>query len=110
MSKEEYYNKIKRFVYKRFNELEVVERDNGNFLYLRYKNKGYAEILIKKISGLVLYTKRLRDKINKIVPLEEIDFEILLSRWVEDTFQMKVNHTSELTEWRALFALKIPLK
>jgi len=37
MSKEKYYNKIKRFIYKRFNELELIERNNGEYLYLRYK-------------------------------------------------------------------------
>ena len=109
MSKEEYYSKIKRFVYKRFNELEVVERDNGNFLYLRYKNKGYAEILIKKISGEVYYDYEFKDKFFKIINLEKVDFEILLGRWVEDTFQMKVNHTGRLP-YIADIRLKIPLK
>jgi hypothetical protein len=93
MSKEEYYSKIKRFVYKRFNELEVIDRNNGNFLYLGYKNKGYAEIVIDKNSGLVYYYTGFKDKINKMVPLKMRDFEILLDRWVEDTFKIKVINT-----------------
>ena len=93
MSKEEYYSKIKKIVYRKFDELEVVERNKRNDLYLRYKNKGYAEILIKKISGEVYYDYEFKDKFFKIINLEKVDFEILLGRWVEDTFQMKVNHT-----------------
>ena len=93
MSKEEYYSKIKRFVYKRFNELEVFESTDGKKILLHYKNKGYAEILIKKISGEVYYNYEFKDKFFKIIKLEKVDFEILLGRWVEDTFQMKVSHT-----------------
>ena len=93
MSKEKYYNKIKRFVYRKFEDLEVAERNDGNDLYLHYKNKQYGEILIKKISGEVYYDYEFKDKFFKIINLEKVDFEILLGRWVEDTFQMKVNHT-----------------
>jgi hypothetical protein len=96
MSKEEYYSKIKKLIYRKFDELEVVERNDGNTLYLRYKNKGYAEILIKKISGEVYYNYEFRIKFFKIIHLEMVDFEFLLKRWVEDTFQMKVRHSKSL--------------
>jgi len=109
MSKEKYYNKIKRFVYRKFEDLEVAERNDGNDLYLHYKNKQYGEILIKKISGEVYYNYEFNDKFFKIINLEKVDFEILLGRWVEDTFQMKVNHTGRLP-YIADIRLKIPLK
>ena len=109
MSKKEYYSKIKRFVYRRFDELEVVERDNGNILCFGYKNKGYAEIVIYKNSGRVFYSKRFRDKINKIFRFEEIDFKIFLKKWVEDKFKIKVTGV-----WRSKFlsmaALNMPPK
>jgi len=44
MSKEEYYSKIKKIIYRKFDELEVVKRNRGNNLYLRYKNEEYAQI------------------------------------------------------------------
>ena len=93
MSKEEYYSKIKRFVYNRFNKLEVIERNDGNTLYLRYDNEQYAKIGIDKKLGWVLYSNRFRNNINKIFQLEEIDFEIFLKKWIEDTFQIKVINT-----------------
>ncbi len=89
MSKEEYYSKIKRFVYKRFNELEVVERDNGDILYFRYANEEYAQIRINKKSDFVYYSYTLSDKICKIFQLEKRDFEIILRAWIEDTFKIK---------------------
>ena len=97
MSKEQYYNKIKRFVYNRFNELEVIERDNGNILYFRYDNEEYAQIRINKKLGWISYSDRFRDKICKLIRLKKVDFEILLSKWVEDTFQMKVK-TIDVTD------------
>ncbi len=97
MSKEKYYNKIKRFIYQRFNELELIERNNGEYLYLRYKNEEYAQIKINKKSGRVLYYFRFRNKICKTISLEKTDFEILLSKWVEDTFQIKMISTAVRT-------------
>ena len=93
MSKEEYYSKIKRFVYRKFDELEVAKRNDGDDIYLHYKNNRYAEILIKKKSGEVYYYYEFSEKICKVIRLKKVDFEILLSKWVEDTFQIKVNHT-----------------
>ena len=109
MSKEEYYSKIKRFVYKRFNELKVAKRNDGDDIYLHYKNKRYAEILIKKISGEVYYDYEFKDKICKLIRLKKADFEIILKRWVEDAFQMKVSHNYfPALLWRE--SLKIPFK
>ncbi len=109
MSKEKYYNKIKRFIYKRFNELELIERNNGEYLYLRYKNEEYAQIKINKKSGRVLYYFRFRNKICKTISLEKTDFEILLSKWVEDTFQMKVKTIASEYPFASKL-LKIPTK
>ena len=92
MSKEEYYSKIKRFIYKRFNELEVFESTDGKKILLHYKNNDYANILIKKKSGEVYYNYEFRDKICKLIRLKNVDFEILLKGWIENTFQMQVNH------------------
>jgi len=100
MSKEQYYNKIKIFIYRKFEELEVVERDKGNVLYIRYNNEIYAQILIEKKSGKVYYSYRLSKKMYKIIPLETTDFEILLKRWVEDTFKIKViNIKMRFSRW-----------
>jgi hypothetical protein len=89
MSKEEYYSKIKKIIYRKFDELEVVKRNRGNNLYLRYKNEEYAQIRINKKSDFVYYSYTLSDKICKIFQLEKRDFEIILRAWIEDTFKIK---------------------
>ena len=109
MSKELYYNKIKVFIYRKFEELEVVERNNGNYLYLRYKNNKYAEIAIKKTSCNVYYNHKFRDKICMTISLEKTDFEILLGKWIDDTFQMKVNNIWQEAVLQRT-GLKIPFK
>ena len=110
MSKEEYYSKIKRYIYRKFKELEVVERDNGNVLYIRYNNEIYAQILIEKKSGKVYYSYRLSKKMYKIIPLETTDFELFLSKWIENTFQVKVKQILHGKKTRSRAWLKIPLK
>ena len=102
MSKEEYYSKIKRFVYRKFDELEVTERNDYDTLVLH--NEDYYEILIEKKSGFVYYSYRLSNKIYKTIRLEETDFEILLKSWVEETFQVKVKHIYDVIYLARLFS------
>lgn len=96
MSKEKYYDKIKRLVYRKFNELEVIDSSHGNDLYIRYKNDDYAQVLIAKTNGYVFYYYEFKDKICNMIQLEERDFKILLERWVQDTFQIKVELTVKI--------------
>ena len=90
MSKEEYYIKIKRFVYRKLDEMEVFKVNNGVDLSLRYKNSEFGQIYIDNESNWVVYKKKFGEKFTKIIGLEKRDFEILLKSWVEETFQMKV--------------------
>ena len=51
------YNRIKQWVFKKFDALEVTERINEHMLYLHYKGNEYsAEMLIGKSQGSVYYT------------------------------------------------------
>lgn len=92
MCKYKFYNAIKKTMYRKFNELDVVERNDGDDLYLHYKDEEYAQILIEKKSGHIYYFYGLSAKFFKIIRIGMTDFEVLLSTWVEDTFQTKVNH------------------
>ena len=111
MSKEEYYSKIKKFVYRRFDELEVFESNDRDILYLCYKNGDSAQIKINKNSLKVYYSYRLSNKIYKTISLKETDFEILLKRWVEETFKIKVINTISISSQENIARLlKIPFK
>ena len=110
MSKEEYYTKIKRHVYRKFDELEVSKRNDGNDIFLHYNNDEYAKILIQKNSGYVYYYSGFRNKIINPITLKIVDFEILLKQWVEDTFKMKVIDTYSCGNYIGPDMLKIPPK
>lgn len=110
MDNEQYYNRIKRFVYGKFDELEVIELSEGNDLYLRYKDQEHAEIRIIKKVGIVYYSYKFSDKLKKYIRLERSDFVILLKRWVEETFQIKVYKTSEWSPLNDILQLKTPFK
>ena len=110
MSKEEYYNSIKNWVYNKFDDLEVIEFSEGNDLYLRYKNQEHAEIRIIKKVGIVYYSYKFSDKLRKYIRLERADFEILLKRWVKETFQIEVYKTSEWSPLNDILRLEIPFK
>ena len=48
MDKEKFYNKIKIWIYRKFDELEVSESSDGQIICLRYKDNAYIEISIEK--------------------------------------------------------------
>ena len=95
MNKEKFYTGIKNTMYRKFNELEEIEHNDDNYVYLRYKNDDYYQILIDKKMGEVYYYIGFRNNILKLISMEKLDFEVLLSRWVKDTFKMKVNDIDE---------------
>ena len=86
--KEEYYNKIKRVIYKRFDALDV--EDLEHTLYLRKKGTKFTEITIYKNLGSVYYSFGLYNKIFIYTNLYQDDFEILLKMWLDDKFKIKV--------------------
>ena len=93
MSKEEYYSKIKRFVYRKFEELKVRKRNDGNDIYLNYNDAKYDQIIVNKNSGYVYYYSEYKNKICYMIGVNQVDFEILLKYWIEDTFKMEVKDT-----------------
>lgn len=99
MNKDKFYVVIKNTIHRKFNELEVVERNETHDLYLHYNNKEYAEIKVEKKSGKIFYHYKFRDKLIKLIPMEHEDFEILLMRWIEDNFQIKVNNARQSYEY-----------
>ena len=110
MNKEKLYGGIKNTLYRRFDKLKVVERNSGAELYLRYNQDKHAEIVIKKRSCNVYYYYGFKSKLNKLLPIEDGDFEILLIRWIEEKFKMKVHDTIPRLLSHEDRILKIPIK
>jgi len=110
MNKEKLYGGIKKTMYRKFNKLEMVERNDGDTLYLGYKNDEYAEIVIDKKSGEVYYHFEYKNKICNMIGVNQVDFEVLLGRWIEDTFKIKVEHIGIDYYRRSCPELKIRIK
>ena len=109
MNKEKFYTGIKNTMYRKFNELNVVISNDGNYIYLKYKNDGYAQVVIYKELGYVYCYSGIIEKFFKLFPMTRADFEVLLSRWVKDTFKVKIKNFS--IAWRKSSPLlKIPLE
>ena len=105
MKNESYYNKIKRFFYKKFDRLEVI--DIEYIVQIYYKNEEYAEIIIKKDSGSVYYSYSFSNKTRKYFYLTTIDFENILKMWVEDKFKIKVNRVEGCWSFHTNSAFRI---
>ena len=103
MDKEKYYNKIKKWIYEKFNELNIYESYNGSTIYLHYKNDDQVQIKIRKNSGIVQYYNGFMAKIVKPISLNPNDFEILLGRWIEEKFKTDVIHIRSIGVVRVLF-------
>lgn len=110
MDNEKLYDVIKNTLYGKFNELEEIEHNDDNYVYLRYKNDDYSQILIDKKMGEVYYYSGFRNNILKLIPMEKLEFETLLSRWIKDTFQIKVNDILGFLRAGHARRLEIPFK
>ena len=95
MNKEKYYNKIKAYVYRQFDKLKIKKsKFHNSTIYLYYEKNIQYQIRIEKYTGEVRYDYNLEDNINKIIPIARIDFQILLAKWINDKFQIKVSSIS----------------
>lgn len=93
MDRETFYIAIKKTIYRKFNELEVVERNDGDVLHFRYKDEEYPQIRVEKKPHELYYYEKFRNKITKLIPMSDREFEIILNKWAEDKFKMKFNDT-----------------
>ena len=93
MNNKQLYNGIKRWIYRKLNQLEVTERNDGKMLFLRQGS--YIQIIIIKDAGEVICMSPLYDKIHKLTPLKEIDVKIFVKMWVEETFNIEVKHIDQ---------------
>ena len=88
MKNENYYNKIKRLIYKRFDALDV--EDLGHKQCLFNKESRRIEISIFKQPGEVYYRNKFSEKICKYFSVDRVDFEIFLKMWIKDKFKIKI--------------------
>ena len=89
MAKEEYYNKIKNWLSNKLDNLRIIETSDG-IIYLYKKNDDFPQFRIHKSSGLVCYYVGFANDLIKKIPIDILDFEIILVACIEDILQIKV--------------------
>jgi len=68
--------------------LEEFVDENGNIFLSEYGNK-FPEIKIKKNELYCLVHDKLWDKFSEVFSLYDNETESFITRWVEDTYQLK---------------------
>ena len=85
-----------------------IEKKYGIY-FVNSEGDEYAQIRYNKNNGWCVIYYKLVDEISSFFSLQEDDSESVISRWVENTLQMKVTNTRTAaadSPWR----LKIPSK
>ena len=97
MDKEKYYNKIRDWVYNKFDKLSISDDSDDIITYLQFKTKNSPQVTIYHNTGTVHYVlDTFRNKIGKKFGIEDADLEIFLRKWIEDKFEMEVNEITSI--------------
>ena len=73
-------------------DLEEVVKDNGD-IYLRESGDEYAKVWIKKKSSECWVDKSFWDEFSELFSLQYGEVKSIITRWVEDTYQLKGIYT-----------------
>ena len=100
---------IEKVIYKWF-EMTYQTYDNlehDDSIYLYYEGERYAEIRIDKKSKFIDYNWKFYEEFSEIIHIERNVFQGFMSKWVEDTFNLK-GFTTEYPAYTPGYLLKIP--
>ena len=79
--------------------LEEVVKDNGN-IYLRESGDNYAKVCILKKHSECWVSELFWDEFSEEFSLQESEVELLITKWVEDAYQLKgINAIYSSNEW-----------
>ena len=79
-----------------------IERNNGIY-FVNSEDDKYAQIKFNKNNGWCLIYFKLVNEISAFFSLQNSDSESVISRWVENTLQMKVINTTAVEVTRNPF-------
>ena len=83
---------IKTYLNLFLGNLEEVVKDNGD-IYLRESGDRYAKVSIKKKLSECWVDNDFWYEFSNLFSLEDHEVQSFISRWVEDTYQLKGIHT-----------------
>ena len=84
-----------KVIFKYLDNQDFIQIDMGNdkIFFVNSENDKYAQIRFDKDDGWCFIDYNLINEISSFFSLQESDSEQVISRWVENTLQMKVTNT-----------------
>ena len=73
-------------------------KKNNNIYFVNSEGDEYAQIRYDKVNGWCYIKQSLVKEIYSFFSLQRSDSQEVISRWVEDTLQMKVTHTTRTAQ------------
>jgi hypothetical protein len=103
-------SQIDNVIFKYLNLKRFIPIEKGdNIYFVKSEDDAYGQIKYEKDDGYCFIYYNLVDEISRFFSLERNDSKEVIGRWVEDTLQMRVTHTSPTNSWSAC-ELRIPSK
>ena len=101
-------SQIDKVIFKYLNNQDFIQIVKGNRIYfVNSENDQYAQIRYDKVNGWCYIKESLIKEISSFFCLQESNSKQVISRWVEDTLQMKVTYTP-IKKYVSGGALRIP--
>ena len=98
-----------KVIFRYLNNQDLIQIVKGNRIYfVNSENDQYAQIRYDKVNGWCYIKESLIKEISSFFSLQESNSKQVISRWVEDTLQMKVTYTP-IKKYVSGGALRIPL-
>ena len=103
-------SQIDKVIFKYLNHQDFIQIDkDDNIYFVNSENDQYAQIRFDKDSGWCFIEYDLNKEISSFFSLQSSDSKQVISRWVENTLQMKVTNTLSTFRYRVSM-LRIPSK
>ena len=97
-----------KVIFRYLNNQDLIQIVKGNRIYfVNSENDQYAQIRYDKVNGWCYIKESLIKEISSFFSLQESNSKQVISRWVEDTLQMKVTYTP-IKKYVSGGALRIP--
>ena len=88
-----------KVIFRYLNNQDLIQIVKGNRIYfVNSENDQYAQIRYDKVNGWCYIKESLIKEISSFFSLQESNSKQVISRWVEDTLQMKVTHTTRTAQ------------
>ena len=102
-------SQLNRFIFKYIDLKRFIQVEEGGKIYFtNSENDEYAQIRYDKSDGWCFINYDLIREISSFFSLQRSDSEQVISRWVENTLQMKVTNIAFCKDMSVFSSLRIP--